>query len=97
MVSPPEFANGAGSIAEKTCKRRFGVRRHFRMAPWSRMVEVYWGDLGQAYITPTSGDEVCVAIVSRDSSIRMDMVLDSLPMLKTRLRSAAPASMLRER
>ena len=59
------------------------------------MVEVYWSDLGQAYITPTSGDEVCVAIVSRNSSVRMDPVLDSLPMLKTRLRGAAPASMLR--
>ena len=25
-------------------RRRVGMRRHFRIAPWSEMVEVHWGD-----------------------------------------------------
>ena len=36
----------------KILSRRFGTRCHYRVKPWSRMVEVHWGDLGQAYITP---------------------------------------------
>ncbi len=77
------------------CRRRFGTRRHYRIEPWSRMVEVYWGDFGQAYVTPISQQEVCVATVTRDSSIRMDRALDSLPVLKARLRGAAEASKIR--
>ena len=77
------------------CRRRFGARRHFRIAPWSRMVEVYWGDLGQAYVTPTAHDEVCVATVSRNPSIRMEAVLENLPILRARLEGAAQASTVR--
>ncbi len=52
---------GQGNILS----RRFGTRCHYRIKPWSRMVEVHWGDLGQAYITPVGPDEICVATVAR--------------------------------
>ena len=45
-------AHGPGSTASEGPLRRFGVRRHFAMAPWSDFVEVYWGPDCEAYVTP---------------------------------------------
>jgi menaquinone-9 beta-reductase len=42
---------------------RIGCRRHFRAAPWSDFVEVYWGERAQAYVTPVGPEEVCVALI----------------------------------
>lgn len=42
---------------------RFGVSRHFRIAPWSDRVEVHFGDRAEAYVTPVAADEVGVAIL----------------------------------
>ncbi|MGC2403030.1 MAG: FAD-dependent monooxygenase [Acidobacteriaceae bacterium] len=72
--------------------RRYGARSHFRVRPWSQMVEVHWGDRGQAYITPVGEEEVCVATVSRVPESRIDEVLQSLPRLKARLAGAAGLS-----
>lgn len=85
----------SGLDAGRSCRERFGARQHFRVAPWSRMVEVYWGDTGQAYVTPVAQDEVCVASVSRGSITKMDAMLAGLPMLNRHLESALAASQLR--
>ena len=42
--------------------RRFGVRRHFAVTPWSDCVEVHWGPACEAYVTPVAG----AAVTSRD-------------------------------
>jgi flavin-dependent dehydrogenase len=42
---------------------RFGLRQHFRIAPWTDRVEVYWARPGEAYVTPVSDDMVGVAIL----------------------------------
>ena len=44
--------------------RRYGLRRHYRMAPWTDFVEVHWSGTGEAYVTPLGGDLVGVAILS---------------------------------
>lgn len=75
--------------------RRYGTRCHYRMAPWSRMVEVHWGDLGQAYITPVGPEEICVATVSRNPAERMEAVLAGLPALRARLAGATEVSRVR--
>jgi menaquinone-9 beta-reductase len=75
--------------------QRFGSRRHFHVKPWSRLVEVHWGDLGQAYVTPIATDEVCVATVARSASSRIEDVLAGLPMLSQQLEGAAAASPVR--
>ncbi len=75
--------------------RRYGTRCHYQVAPWSRMVEVHWGDLGEAYITPVGPEEICVATVSRDPARRMEAVLASLPSLRARLSGANPLSRVR--
>ena len=86
---------GEGKIAS----RRFGARCHYRAQPssqpWSRMVEVHWGDLGQAYITPVGPEEICVATVSRAPEIKIDAVLASLPTLRARLDGAQEISRMR--
>jgi flavin-dependent dehydrogenase len=79
----------------KILSRRFGTRCHYRIKPWTRMVEVHWGDLGQAYVTPVGPDEICVATVARDSAIRMEAILRSLPSLRVRLEGADRLSTLR--
>jgi flavin-dependent dehydrogenase len=75
--------------------QRFGSRRHFRVKPWSRMVEVHWGSLGQAYVTPIAIDEVCVATVARSASSRIEDVLVGLPLLRQQLDGAAAVSPVR--
>src|ERR1700741_5226072 len=49
--------------------RRYGFRRHYKVAPWSSYMELYWGRHAQVYVTPVAGDEVCVAAISRDSKL----------------------------
>jgi flavin-dependent dehydrogenase len=44
--------------------RRFGVRRHYAVPPWSEMVEVHWSPRGEAYVTPVEPDLVGIAILS---------------------------------
>ena len=82
---------GQGNILS----RRFGARCHYRVRPWSRMVEVHWGDLGQAYITPVGPEEICVATVARSPATRMEAVLASLPVLRARLEGESELSKVR--
>jgi flavin-dependent dehydrogenase len=65
--------------------RRFAFRAHFCVAPWSPYVEIHWGRLGQAYITPVGANEVCVAAVTRDRGVRLAQILASLPSLQNKL------------
>ena len=34
--------------------RRYGVRRHYRVEPWTDLVEVHWGRHVEAYVTPVA-------------------------------------------
>lgn len=44
--------------------RRWGIRRHVRMAPWTDHVEVYWAAGAEAYVTPVADDCVGIAILT---------------------------------
>ncbi|MFF0311611.1 NAD(P)/FAD-dependent oxidoreductase [Streptosporangium sp. NPDC004379] len=44
--------------------RRYGLRRHYRVAPWSDFVEVHWAADGEAYVTPVGDELVGVAVLS---------------------------------
>ncbi|MFD9219174.1 NAD(P)/FAD-dependent oxidoreductase [Streptomyces sp. NPDC060064] len=46
--------------------RRYGMRRHYRIAPWTDFVEVHWSRHGEAYVTPVGDNLVGVAVLSRD-------------------------------
>ncbi len=73
-------------------RRRYGFRRHYRIAPWSPYVELYWGNSSQIYVTPIAPDEICVAAISRDPKLRLDSALRTFPELYTRLGNAPPVS-----
>src|SRR5580704_2564167 len=38
--------------------RRFGFRQHYRVAPWTDCMEIYWGARCQVYVTPVSSGEI---------------------------------------
>jgi len=72
--------------------RRYGFRLHFRRAPWTDYVEIYWGDRYQIYITPVAADEVGVALLSRDPKMRVREALAQFPALAARLSGALESS-----
>ena len=92
-------ADGANSLVRRwsgmDCplrrKQRF-CRRHYRVAPWTDFVEVYWGREMQAYVTSLGPMGVCIAVVSRDPRIRLREALHAFPALAARLRGSEPAS-----
>ncbi|TDK93665.1 NAD(P)/FAD-dependent oxidoreductase [Mycolicibacterium mucogenicum] len=44
--------------------RRWGIRRHVQLAPWTHNVEVHWSREAEAYVTPVADDCVGIAILS---------------------------------
>ncbi len=44
--------------------RRFGLRCHLEVAPWSSFVEVHWAADAEAYVTPVAEDQVGLAVLS---------------------------------
>ena len=72
--------------------RRFGVRRHFELEPWSDLVEVYWADGREAYVTPVGKDLVGVALLWSETTATFDDLLASFPSLRQRLENVPVAS-----
>ena len=58
-------------------------------------MELHWGPRCQIYVTPVAGDEICVALISRDPHLRLDAALTAFPELVSRLRGAEPSSVER--
>ena len=42
---------------------RYGLRTHYRVAPWTDLVEVHWAPHAEAYVTPVAPDLVGVAVL----------------------------------
>ena len=84
--------NWAGIDSPAPALRRFGFRRHYRVAPWTDFVELYWGDSFQIYVTPIAPGEVCVAALSADPHLRLEDALAHMPDLAARLRGAEPVT-----
>jgi flavin-dependent dehydrogenase len=68
--------------------RRWGIRRHHVMTPWSDCVEVYWSNGAEAYVTPVADDCVGVAILTSRRG-GFDAHLDAFPVLQARVRGHA--------
>jgi menaquinone-9 beta-reductase len=76
---------------------RFGIRRHFALAPWGEAVEVRFGPGAEAYVTPAGPGRVGVAILFERGEERasFDALLARFPALRARLSTAAPDSEVR--
>ncbi|WP_298457094.1 NAD(P)/FAD-dependent oxidoreductase [uncultured Cellulomonas sp.] len=79
----------AGLEAPARGPRRYGIRRHFRLAPWADVVEVHWGPRAEAYVTPVGDGLVGVALLGPP---RTDFAttLAGFPDLAARLAGAEP-------
>jgi len=83
---------GAGLASAPPRARRFGMRRHFRVAPWSELVEVHWGKRAEAFVTPVAPDEVGVALLWGGDGGSYDEHLARFPALESRLAGVATIS-----
>jgi menaquinone-9 beta-reductase len=92
-------ADGANSLVRRWAglnrsrpHMRYAFRRHFRVAPWTDFMEVYWGAGCQGYAVAVARDQVCVALASHNPRLRLEEGLQSLPALRARLRNAEVVS-----
>jgi flavin-dependent dehydrogenase len=82
----------AGIATSRRGRSRFGIRRHYRLQPWTDVVEVFWADQGEAYVTPVGPEMVGVAILSARKPLDFDRELSHFPVLAARLDGAPAAS-----
>ena len=74
--------------------RRFGLRRHYAIAPWSSLIEVHWTPHAELYVTPVAEDTVGIAVLG-PTRTDLDAVIASVPSLHDRLAGHEVASELR--
>jgi len=73
---------------------RFGLRRHYRIAPWTDLVEVHWSPRSEAYVTPVADDLIGVAILGPPHT-DFTAGIAEFPALRERLAGAEPAGSVR--
>lgn len=90
LGSPLRRAEGLDGQAPPI--RRYGLRQHFRLAPWSSLVEVHFAASGEAYVTPVGPHRVGVAFLWEKGAmpppLGFSSLLDHFPLLAERLRGA---------
>jgi flavin-dependent dehydrogenase len=79
----------AGLAARPALRRRYGVRRHYPVAPWTDLVEVHWLRGAEVYVTPVGPDTVGVAVLG-GKGVDFGAALAACPALERRLRGVAP-------
>lgn len=84
-----------GLAAPAGTPRRFGLRRHFAVRPWTEYVEVHWSARAEAYVTPVAADLVGVAVLFSGAGSTYDEILAEFPALRARLRGAPPVTDVR--
>ena len=62
LHSPTRRALGLETTASG--RRRYGLRAHAEVAPWTDHVEVHWGGAAEAYVTPVGQGLVGVALLT---------------------------------
>lgn len=80
----------AGLTEASVQSRRIGLRQHYTVAPWTDFVEVYWSNHGQAYVTPNSSNEVCVAFIANKRFPSSEAALSHFPTLRRHLAASQP-------
>ena len=71
--------------ARSAAGSRYGLRAHFRRAPWSDLVEVSWSRHAEAYVTPVADDLIGVALLGPREGGSFDERLSQFPVLLDRL------------
>jgi flavin-dependent dehydrogenase len=95
LHSPLRRALGLHREPSPRVRPRYGLRRHYRIAPWSDVVEVHWSGRAEAYVTPVAEDLVGIAVLGPGDGTRFDDWLPEFPELRARVAGAEPASTVR--
>ncbi|MBR7832532.1 NAD(P)/FAD-dependent oxidoreductase [Actinospica durhamensis] len=82
--------NQARPAGSRNALPRYGLRRHYRTAPWTDLIEVHWARDSEAYVTPVAPDLVGVAILGPGRGGFEDR-LAAFPDLRARLAAARVA------
>jgi flavin-dependent dehydrogenase len=89
LASPLRQSQGLDGPMDAPGQRRYGLRQHFRMAPWTDFVEVYFSQGVEAYITPVGRERVGVAFLWRDGLVEgrvsFEHLLRRFPVLERRI------------
>jgi len=72
--------------------RRYGLRRHFLVEPWSDHVEVHWSDHAEMYVTPVGHDVVGIAVLTGRRGRTYAEWLRDFPIVADRLRGTTAVS-----
>jgi len=81
----------AGLHVESGGPSRYGIRRHYAVAPWTDFVEVHWSPGVEAYVTPVGPKTVNVALLCEGGGEFEDL-MSRFPRLRERLAGALAAS-----
>ena len=73
---------------------RYGLRRHYRIEPWTDLVEVHWARDAEAYLTPVAPDLVGVAVLCAGGA-PYEQWLARFPSLARRFAGAEPVTPVR--
>jgi flavin-dependent dehydrogenase len=75
---------GLAGKPQRASRRRFGLRRHYALSPWSEFVEVRWTPVGELYVTPLGPQTVGVALLGPRGTA-FEAALGADPELRARL------------
>ena len=78
----------SGLDAAPSARRRFALRQHYKIRPWTDFVEVYVDDKGEAVVTPVSDESVGINFVWEDGVIEqpgISALASRFPALRARL------------
>jgi len=81
----------AGLEHKYRCNMRYGLRKHFRLKPWSPYVEVYFTPGLEAYITPCGPEQTNVTFLwNKDSQIeaRFERLIERFPEVYERIKNS---------
>ena len=95
LHSPTRRALGLHRPPPASVRPRYGLRRHYRIAPWSDLVEVHWSARAEAYVTPVGPDVVGVAVLGPGDGTAFEDWLAEFPELRERVEGAPEASAVR--
>ncbi|MGH1549997.1 NAD(P)/FAD-dependent oxidoreductase [Leifsonia poae] len=91
LHSPVRRMVGLEGRSQPGSRRRFGLRKHFAVEPWTSLVEVHWSDGAEAYVTPVDERTVGVAVLGA-RPLDVDAVIAGIPELAGRLDGIAAVS-----
>lgn len=88
LHSPVRRQLGLSAPPARRHPARYGLRRHYRVEPWSSLVEVHWSAHCEAYVTPLAPDRIGVAVLTTEHA-PFAAQLARFPLLAARLPDTA--------